>query len=110
MATTSLVERMASDAAQAVELTEVYFCEALDFSESSLATVEQLVEEVHYSLPRGKTTENIDLLCGLWGAYLSDLGCSPWEWRGLASVFIVVSATCSGRVRRPLSERCLERA
>jgi hypothetical protein len=68
-----LAERMASDAADAVKLTDTYFCEALDFTGESVATLERLVEDVHYSMPKGKTPENIELLCRLWGAYIGEV-------------------------------------
>jgi hypothetical protein len=68
-----LAERMASDAAAAVKLTDTYFCEPLDFTEASVVTLERLVEDVHYSMPKGKTPENIDLLCRLWGAYIGEV-------------------------------------
>jgi hypothetical protein len=73
MAAKSLAEVMASDAADAVELTRAYFVERLDYSEASVATIEQLVDDVHYSLPEGKTPENTDLMCRLWGAYIGEV-------------------------------------
>ena len=63
MAGKSLSDRMTVAASDAVKLTDTYFCESLDFSEASVATVERLVEDVHYSMPDGKTPANIDLLC-----------------------------------------------
>jgi hypothetical protein len=68
-----LAKQMASDAADAIKLTDTDFCEALDFTEESVATVEHLVDDIHYALPKGKTPENVDLLCRLWGAYLGEV-------------------------------------
>jgi hypothetical protein len=69
----SLAERMASAAADAVKLTDTYFCERLDYSEASVATIERLVDDIQYSMPGGATPANIDLLCRVWGAYVGEV-------------------------------------
>jgi Domain of unknown function (DUF3806) len=73
LAKKSLPQQMTTAAADAVKLTDVYFLEALDFSEDSVATVERLVDDVRYSMPGGTKPENIDLLCRVWGAYIGEV-------------------------------------
>ena len=73
MARKSLAELMVSDAAGAVKLTDTYFCGVLDYSEASVTMIERLIDDVHYSMPQGKTLENVDLLCRLWGAYIGEV-------------------------------------
>lgn len=69
----TIAERMAEDAANAVTLTEEYFTKRLDFSEESVQLVEELVDDMHYTLPQGKTPQNVALLSELWGAYIGEV-------------------------------------
>jgi hypothetical protein len=73
MARRSLAQQMEADAADAVELTDFYFSKTLNFSEASVALIEQFIDDVHYALPDGKTPRNIDLLCCVWGAYIGEV-------------------------------------
>ncbi len=69
----SLKESMVSAAGDAVKLTDAYFCEVLDYSQDSIATIERLVDDIKYSMPGGPKQENIDLLCRVWGAYVGEV-------------------------------------
>lgn len=69
----TLAEIQAAAAVDAVELAKVYFDVRLDFSEASVATLDRIVDDIHYSIPDGKTAENIDLVCRLWGAYIGEV-------------------------------------
>lgn len=69
----SVGQQMAAAAADAVRLTDTYFTEELDFTEESVSTIERLIDDIHYSMPNGKTQANIDLLCRVWGAYIGEV-------------------------------------
>jgi hypothetical protein len=64
---------MTSAAADAVTLTDTYFCEGLDYSEASIAILERLVDDIKDSMPCGATAANIDLVCRVWGAYMGEV-------------------------------------
>jgi hypothetical protein len=68
-----LDEEIAKAAAEAVSLTEIWFCEVLDFSEASIALLEAAVEEVDDLTPGGDSAENIDLLSWVWGSYIGEV-------------------------------------
>ena len=69
----ALADQMAADAEDAVQLAESYFDESLDFSESSVSVIERMVDDVEYSMPGGRSPENIRILCRLWGAYIGEV-------------------------------------
>jgi Domain of unknown function (DUF3806) len=73
MTNLSIAEEIASGAANAVDWTETYFCETLDFSESSIAVLEAAVEDVDDLIPGGDSAENIELISWLWGSYIGEV-------------------------------------
>jgi hypothetical protein len=56
-----------------VELTKLYFMKRLDFSEQSVALIEAAVDDVHYSMPGGKTPDVVGQLARLWGSYIGEV-------------------------------------
>lgn len=73
MVANSLTEQMVRAAADAETLTDIYFSKQLDYSEDSIGVLENLVDDIHYRLPDGKSQKNINLLCQIWGAYIGEV-------------------------------------
>ena len=73
MTANTLATQMAADADDAAQLAASHFDVSLDYTESSVATIERMVDDVEYSLPGGRSPENVSLLCRLWGAYIGEV-------------------------------------
>jgi hypothetical protein len=69
----SLAEEMEAAATNAVQWTEKYFGETLDFSQASITALEGAVDDVDNFIPGGDSAENIDLISWLWGAYIGEV-------------------------------------
>lgn len=71
--TEKLEKEMQEACAEAIRLTDTYFNISLDFSEKSIGDIEAACDDVHYSMPGGKTDKNIHLLMWYWGAYIGEV-------------------------------------
>lgn len=70
---TSLAEQMEADAQEAMKFTRKHFVIELNFSEASLAQLDEQCDAVDYTLGGGKSEENLQLLRRIWGAYLGEV-------------------------------------
>jgi len=69
----SIGEEMAASAVDAMKLTRKYFVIELDYSEASLKQLDSLFDDVEYTMPGGKSDENIELLTRVWGSYFGEV-------------------------------------
>ena len=67
-----LIEQMKADALEAQRFSRKHLVLELDFSEASIDELESNVDTVEYAIKGGKTEENLDMLCRVWGAYLGE--------------------------------------
>jgi len=69
----SIAEEMSAAAVEAMKLTRKYFVVELDFSAASLKTLDALFDDVEFTMPGGKSDDNVDLLTRVWGSYLGEV-------------------------------------
>ena len=69
----SLNDQMNDDALEAMKLTRKFFVVELNFSPESLTSLDNLFDDVDFSLKGGKSPENIELLTRTWGSYTGEV-------------------------------------
>ncbi|MDP7019033.1 MAG: hypothetical protein QGG36_24770 [Pirellulaceae bacterium] len=91
---------MKTDALEAQKLVRKFFVVDLDFSVASVQELEGLVDDVDLYLRGGKSSENVELLTRIWGAYLGEVICRHLggTWAEEDGVAVV---DCNGKRTRP---------
>lgn len=69
---TMLGDEMKAHALEAQKFSRKHLVLELDFSEASVAEMENQADSVPFALKGGKSPENIALLTRLWGAYVGE--------------------------------------
>ncbi len=69
----NLPDEMNEAALEAMKLTRKYFVVELDFSESSIQSLDPLFNDVEFTMRGGKSDDNVELLTRVWGAYLGEV-------------------------------------
>ena len=69
---TTLADEMKADALEAQKFSRKHLVMELDFSEASIQELELQCDSIEYSMRGGRSSENVDLLTRMWGAYLGE--------------------------------------
>ena len=68
----NLADEMQANALEAQKFSCKHLVLELDFSEASIAELEDTVDAVEYAIQGGKSDENVEMLSRIWGAYIGE--------------------------------------
>ncbi|MGE0757946.1 MAG: hypothetical protein AB7O38_13035 [Pirellulaceae bacterium] len=68
----TLAEEMKAHALEAQRFSRKHLVLELDFSEASVAELDNQCDSVEFAIRGGKTAENVDMLTRIWGAYVGE--------------------------------------